>query len=313
MTNEVARTVAENTLLSEREIIQELLPTPDHFAKFRRFVASASMQNDDLNNASYPSITKAFLDCAKTGLMPDGDEAAIVTRYDKKQGCHVAAFQPMVKGVNRIINESSNIKSFHVKAVYNGDSFKMWADENGDHIEYMPDFNVERLDENIKLFYACAVLENGSVIVEVMTKEQVDKHKASAKQAYVWNAWYSEMGVKTIIHRILKRLPIKQPELVTGLESSLDIDLSNPEQESSVIKKPSAKVFKTKELRNQYIAGIVDAINADSKSEVAELYLEMDNEQKQNIWSDFGSNQQKFIRESLDEHREQQEVEVEPT
>ena len=220
-------TLAENTLITERQTIETLLPTPGDFDKFRRFIANASLENDALNQSSYQSITKAFLDCAKTGLMPDGDEAAIVTRFDKKQGSQVATFQPMVKGVTRIINESPTIKSFHVKAVYQEDQFDMWADENGDHFTFRPSFEADRSDGNIKLFYASAMLENGTLIIEVMTKSQVDKHKESAKQPYIWNKWYAEMGIKTIIHRILKRLPIKHPEIIKGLESSLNLELDD--------------------------------------------------------------------------------------
>ena len=291
--NEIA-TAAENTLVTQKKAILQLIPE-SKFNKFRTFVANASLTNEDLNNATSASITKAFLDCAKTGLMPDGSEAAIVTRFDKKIGYHVASFQPMVKGVVKIINESQTIKSFHVKTVYEGEDFDVYSDELGDHLKYKQNFDVERTDNNIKLFYACAVLENGAVIIEVMTKKQVDKHKASAKTPYVWNNWYSEMGIKTIIHRAIKRLPIEIPEIVSGLESSLDIDLSNGEAEQ----KPKKRLFKSREHRQEYIFGIVQSINNDDKNGVSELYLELEQEQQMDIWREFSTKQKTYIREAI--------------
>jgi recombination protein RecT len=216
---------AENTLMQAKEAITALIPA-ESFDKFRTFIASASLDNPDLNLATHASITRAFIDCANIGLMPDGQEAAIVTRKDHKAGTIIATFQPMVKGVVRVINSSPEIRSFHVKAVYQGDDFKMWSDETGDHFTLNPAFGVDRGDKDITLFYASAVLANGTVIIEVMTRSQIDKHMACAKQPYIWKAWYSEMGIKTIIHRILKRLPVSNPEIVQGLEHSLDLDLN---------------------------------------------------------------------------------------
>lgn len=241
MTHEV--TMAENTLISLKQAIVQLIPA-ESFDKFKNFIASASLANNDLNLASAQSITQAFMDCANSGLMPDGREAAIVTRYDKTAKCHVATFQPMVKGAVRIIHESPKIKSFNVKTVYNEDVFEMWADEGGDHLTYKPSFEANRVDSNIKLFYASATLANGSVIIEVMTRSQVDKHMASAKQAYIWKAWYGEMGTKTIIHRILKRLPVANPEIMQGLENSLDIDLSAPSKPEAIASNHSANTDK---------------------------------------------------------------------
>lgn len=302
--SEQAVTVADNTLLKNKKAITSWIPEHS-FEKFRQFIINASLANADLNNASYQSITKAFMDCAKTGLMPDGAEAAIVTRYVKDLGCHVATFQPMVKGVVRIINDSPRIKSFNVKTVYEGDEFEMWADEHGDHLKFKPSFENDRTDENIKLFYACAVLENESTVIEVMTKQQVEKHKQSAKQQYVWNNWFSEMGIKTIIHRILKRLPIDNPEVSNtikeGIENSLDIEL---ESNTDIIDKPKyEKVFKSKDERLDYIMGLKEAINSEDKLATFELYNELTTEQQMNIWREFGSKSQLFIRKSLDEQR----------
>lgn len=264
MSEQTPMTVAENTLITVKDSIKSLLPESS-FNKFRQFVANAALANADLNTATYQSITKAFLDCAKTGLMPDGKEAAIVTRWDKNIGANVASFQPMVKGAVRIINESARIKSFHVKTVYNDDLFRVWSDENGDHLQFEPSFDVERIEANIKLFYACAVLANGSVTIEVMTKGQVDKHKALAKTPYVWNKFYDEMGIKTIIHRILKRLPVDNPELVNGLEESLEIEVEKP-----VVKSP----FKSKAQMNRTIDAIAECmLNNDETG-----YLEISQE-----------------------------------
>ncbi len=58
-------------------------------------------------------------------------------------------------------------------------------------------------------FWASTV-ENGTPIVEVMTKNEVDDVKDSAKTDYIWGnpKLYPEMGRKTVIKRLCKRLPL---------------------------------------------------------------------------------------------------------
>lgn len=204
----------------------ELALSSEQYSKLSKFVAFSATNNPNLNNCTLESVVKAFYFFGKTGLVPDGVEATLVARKDKINGL-VAVYQPMVQGVLKTIHANEAIQSFNVKSVYLGEDFKVTTDENGDHIYYEQDFSVERIDDNIALFFAVAKLKSGQVIVEVMTKRQVDKHKLLAKTPYIWQKWYSEMGIKTVIHRILKRLPCYSQELQQGLNNSLDLKVES--------------------------------------------------------------------------------------
>lgn len=63
--------------------------------------------------------------------------------------------------------------------------------------------------------------------------------------------------------------------------------------------KTSKKLFKHKEERNNYVAQIVTAINDKQQDSIKELWIELNREQQQSLWSEFGSSQQTYIRESL--------------
>ena len=204
----------------------ELGLSNEQYSKLSKFVYFSAMNNPGLNNCTLESLVKAFYFFAKTGLVPDGVEATLVARKDKVNGM-IAVYKPMVQGVLKTIHANEAIQSFNVKSVYIGEKFKVTTDEDGDHVYYEQDFSIERTDDNIALFFAVAKLKSGQVIVEVMTRGQVDKHKALAKTPYIWNKWYSEMGIKTIIHRILKRLPCYSQELQQGLNNSLDLNIED--------------------------------------------------------------------------------------
>lgn len=59
------------------------------------------------------------------------------------------------------------------------------------------------------------------------------------------------------------------------------------------------KLFKTKAERNEYITGIVNAIQTNEPTEIAELWRELTSEQQQDLWREFGSQQQATIRGAL--------------
>lgn len=82
-----------------------------------------------------------------------------------------------------------------------------------------------------------------------------------------------------------------------AIDDTKDAD-SQDNTQGDVQVKPK-NTFKTKALRNGYISNIVNGIAANEPTVIKELWMELSREQQQDIWGDFGTQQQTFIRESL--------------
>jgi hypothetical protein len=76
-------------------------------------------------------------------------------------------------------------------------------------------------------------LKTGEQVIEVMTRAEVDQIMYMSKSAVdkktgeinpnsVWGKFYSRMGLKTILHRISKRLP-NSAEVIEALETDLQM------------------------------------------------------------------------------------------
>lgn len=61
----------------------------------------------------------------------------------------------------------------------------------------------DRTDENIIWWYVVIKNERWEFMT-TLTKADLEKHKKVAKTAYIWNAWYPEMCMKTLIKKACK-------------------------------------------------------------------------------------------------------------
>ncbi|MBM7455210.1 recombination protein RecT [Oceanisphaera litoralis] len=212
----------------EKQGIYSLLPahiTPEAFV---RAAAVAMAKSPDLAEADPNTVIMALSDCAKDGLVPDNREAALVVynskvkRNGRDEWIKKAQYLPMVDGVLKRARQSGQIDVIAGKAVFEGDEFDYWMDENGEHINYRPKF-VGRGE--FILSFAFAKLKTGELIVEVMTKEEVDRVRKASKggQYGPWADWYDRMAVKSALHRLARRLP-NASELMDMLERGQPMD-----------------------------------------------------------------------------------------
>jgi len=225
--------------------IEAVLPkgtTMDHFI---RCASIAMVQSKDLGEASQDSIIMALTMCAKDGLVPDNKEAALVTFNTKVKGLNgqrdewvkKAQYLPMIDGVIKRARMSGQVASMAAKAVYKNDEFNYWMDENGEHYKYVPKFGDERGE--LMLCFAYAKLTNGELLIEVMTKADIDKVKAASKtSAYgPWVDWYDRMGCKAVMHRLCRRLP-NASEIVQMCEQGMNMAF-DPTTEKDITPPPT--------------------------------------------------------------------------
>lgn len=182
--------------------IAALLPAHVTPEQFTRTAATALVKDSELQFADRKSLVLALTKCAGEGLLPDGREAALVVRSNK------VVYMPMVDGVLKRARQSGQVANIVSKAVYAADQFDYWVDERGEHLKHRPAFEDRG---EIRLVYAFAKLTSGELVVEVMGRAEVDKVRATVtsagKSGSPWAKWYDRMALKTVLHRLARRLP----------------------------------------------------------------------------------------------------------
>lgn len=196
------------TVLIEQGI-ESLLPAQVTTEQFIRTAATAMIENPDLQAADKKSLILALTRCAKDGLMPDGREAALVVRNTKVDGTYIkkAVYMPMVDGVMKRARQSGQVTNIVSKVVYASDEFEYVIDEFGEHLKHKPAF-VDN-DEIVKV-YSFARLTSGEMVIEVMSRNEIERVRdiaTSGKVNSVWDKWFDRMALKTVIHRLARRLP----------------------------------------------------------------------------------------------------------
>lgn len=211
--------------------VEAVLPESVKIETFTRCAAVAIASNQDLNLADRDSVIMSLTQCAKDGLIPDNKEAALVvfnTKIKQQGGGETwikkAQYLPMIDGVMKRARMSGQISLLSSKAVFSEDVFSYWMDENGEHINYEPTYK----GGEMRLCFAFAKLITGELIVEVMSKADIDKVRASSKTGTYgpWKDWYERMACKSVMHRLAKRLP-NASEIVEMCEQGMNMSFDN--------------------------------------------------------------------------------------
>jgi len=217
--------------------IESILPESVKMSTFVRSAAVAMASNQALYNANRDSLVMSLIQCAKDGLVADNKEAAIVTfntntapKGKPQNWVTKAQYMPMIDGVMKRARMSGQISVLSSKAVFNEDQFDYWMDENGEHINYRPMFK----GGEMRLAFAFAKLLSGELIVEVMSKADVDKVRAASKTGTYgpWKDWYERMACKAVMHRLAKRLP-NASEIVEMCEAGMNMEF-DPRTEKEI-------------------------------------------------------------------------------
>jgi phage RecT family recombinase len=178
---------------------------PKHISveKFQRVVMTAVMNSPSLVSVERRSLWNACTQAAQDGLLPDGREGAIVPFKGR------AKWMPMYAGLIKKARNSGEIASIVARVVYDGDKYRYWIDEDGEHLIYEPADNPDLAV--IKRVFAMVKLKDGTLLVEPMSRGEVEKVRAVSQTGHdkgaPWDIWWEEMAKKTAIRRLSKRLP----------------------------------------------------------------------------------------------------------
>lgn len=238
---------------------RKALPASITSEKFRRVLVTAITTNPDLLNCTRQSLLASCMKAAQDGLLPDGKEAALIPRKNKKNpdGVKDATYQPMFQGILKKVRNSGELASLTANIVYETDKFRFWTDSNGDNIEHEP--NVFGVRTNPIGVYAIAKTKDGHAYIDVMsTAEVMDVKATSMADSGPWNGPFEgEMWKKTVIKRLSKRLPM-----------STDIaDVIDRVDDEYDLKADQTKLPAPEKKKSSRLSDIVDAQFTESKPE----------------------------------------------
>lgn len=190
------------------------LPAHIPVERFVRVVMTAVIGNRDLLQADRISLFESAMKAAQDGLLPDGREGALVIYNTKikENGREIwikkVQWMPMIAGILKKVRNSGELSTVVARVVYAGDKFRNWIDDNGEHIEYEAGENQDR--NIVRRVFAMAKLKDGSIEVEPLTPDDIDKirNASKSKDKGPWVDWWEEMAKKSALRRLAKRLPV---------------------------------------------------------------------------------------------------------
>lgn len=210
-----------------QEKIRQALPPSVSLDRFTRTALTALQINPGIAEGDRQSLYNAVVRAAQDGLLPDGREAALVL-YNVNKGTKQAPqwikavqYMPMVGGlIKRLAGAGITIDA---QTVCDGDQFDYELGDDAKITHKRPKLGTPRGE--IIGAYAIARLPNGSVMREVMDRQEIDQIRAASKSkdGGPWSQWFGEMARKSVIRRLAKRLPIGDPQVMDTVTADDDL------------------------------------------------------------------------------------------
>ena len=180
--------------------------TPDRFA---RMATTAVTLNPDLGKCTPASFIGAMLTAASLGLEPNTPlgQAYLIPYNNYKTGAKEAQFQIGYRGMIELAHRSGEFVSIEAHVVYENDEFdyELGLEPKLKHKPAMKNRG------QITWVYAVYKLKSGGYGFEVMSKEDIDAHRAKYSKAKnsPWTTAWEGMAKKTVIKQALKYAPLK--------------------------------------------------------------------------------------------------------
>ena len=202
-------TTAANRREDIKNHIQAVIGKEFPKERFAKMALIALSKNEKLAQAPWALLLLELVSCARMGLIPDGNEATITTFWNKKKGINQPQLMPMIQGLMKIAERSEKVKSIAAHLVYSNEVFWIKRDYEGMKFEHESCLTGDRGD--CIGVYAVAYMRDAPTEIEFMNKDEVEVVRAKAISG-AWGAFWGEMAKKTVMRRLIKRLP-KNPHL----------------------------------------------------------------------------------------------------
>ena len=197
--------------------LHRLLPDYDRFA---RILTTELRRTPKLADCTPDSFLGAAFLCAQLDLEPGPlGEVYLIPRKNRHRGNKLeCTFLIGYRGIEKLALRSGQILSIETRTVYEGDEF---------HVEYFPEQQVIhrpafRDGAEPVLWYAVARRADGSQLVHVLNRAQVEERRAcsSTPDRGPWVDHYDAMARKSTVRAMWQNLPLdaRDPQVDRALE-----------------------------------------------------------------------------------------------
>jgi recombination protein RecT len=194
--------------------IAKLMPTERAADRVMRIARTAFQMNADIRRCTPGSILAAVMKACELNLEPGGAlRHAWLVPYGPECTFQVSNF-----GMLELARRSGAFRAIEARVVRPGDVFQVAYDPEP-VFRHVPDLDAAAVadDGQILHAYAYARLANGALVLEVMSRAEIERVRQAAKCGPVWQKHWGEMAKKTVIKRLLKRQPCSV-ELAEAIE-----------------------------------------------------------------------------------------------
>lgn len=281
--------------------IAQALPkhiTPDRMI---RVALTAMVKQPDLLYCTSHSLIEAVMTAGQLGLMPDSvlGECYLIPFNNNRKGVKEAQIIIGYRGLCALAMRSGQVKSVQARAVFAANAATEDGEE-GDFFDYELGLE-ERLkhipkglkdDKYVTHFYAIVKFNNGGHVLNVMTRQEVEKIRdesknymyAKDKSSTIWGKYFEEMGCKTVLRRLMKYVPLS-PELQKAVSMDEAADLGKQNLGAEILQDPAtpeefkdavyAEVYEEQQYdqkeAEQEKAGTIDAKVEEAKANLEAL------------------------------------------
>jgi len=222
-------------------------------------VMGAVMSDSELQKCDINSIVACAIKSAQLGLPVDAGGYAYLIAFKGQP-----TFQIGVKGYIELCKRNKNVLQIIHGAVYEGDEFDYWQDENGFHYKHKialnGKYNREKKDGLICV-YATIKYTNGGSETQIMDIKSIEAIKGCAQTSYIWDKWYTEKATTAVIKRLLKR------QHLMNVQEALEKDDAEKEVNTS---KLQATTVEMQDIEIDNIPENADEIMEKAQRELAE-------------------------------------------
>lgn len=221
---ELALVEIKNIFDRYKNQLAQLLP---HHTAPDQMIAIAMMacqKEPKLRQCTWQSLSGAVLRCAQSGLIPDGEHAAIVPYWNSKLHTYEAQFQAMYTGILKQAYQEEKIESVHAHEVRENDDFEVEFGVSPT-IRHKP-----RARDRGDLLGAYGVVHLKGAehpIVEWLDLDDMARIEKSAKSD-AWKNHRSRMFKKSALNAVLKYVP-KSKELTMSIALSEMAEAGQPQ------------------------------------------------------------------------------------
>ena len=225
---------------SEKQITKAL-PSAITPERFTRICMTAVTQNPDLGLCTPQSFAGAMLTAAQLGLEPNTPlgQAYLIPYNNGRTGTKECQFQVGYRGLIELAHRSGDLQSIEAHIVYENDEFEyeLGLDPVLKHKPAMENRG------NIEWVYAVYKLKSGGFGFEVMSVEDINKHRDKYSQAArrgfsPWNDTWEEMAKKTVIKRVLKYAPMKSEFVTAMVQDGSTLNFEDRGDDFDIVQQP---------------------------------------------------------------------------